>query len=1091
MALGSNSVIVRAMRTGRALAVVAAAALALAAQAEDPLGPMGKFFHKLGLFPDIQVYGQNTLTFQRHRVEGSVESFHGQRWDTDTLLTQSSLHAEGTIWKEFGFELDFSSSGWGPSYTRWVVGYVGHDTAVYYGDLNVDLAGNYFLAFRKNLRGWQVDQVLPGGGRARYFRSREKGIVRRQSFPGNNTPGPYYLTFTPIVEGSEVVKVDEQVMQFGRDYRLDYETGELRFEPVDGPPRIIPSTSMISVTYLSYGYGSTPGILQGVRAELPLFKRRVTVGFTKVTEDRLGPGQRDTVGYHEDFYYGSGTTGPFDTSFRPIIPDGATVVYHGQRQTIERALVVLVDNVEQREGVDYDAYRNLGRIIFRRAVPPTSLVVIKYYYELSAYTPSYDSDVWGVDLRWAINPRTSLHYDLASSQGGTSGKPGTAQRLFLGFTGQRLSLSAEWRDIEPSFSFLNAVGFYRHDTGYQAQLQWDIAEGTSLYMYQSRFRASTGYSFGYSGFYGGEGFIPSSPYGEILPQAGLSQAWEKQANGEVGLSVIARRRAIGLRYAKPRRPAFQVQWQEMTNFQPGSSLSRYRAEQVQMQWIPTNKPFSLSLSWARTKQTAWRIAASQEPSSTATSTKQFLASATYSPGHRLSLSANFGRVTTGGLTGSSVATNLQLAARWTPSDKLSINLDRTISRTTGAYSGYYGGYYPGGGWSGSPGGWGGWSPGGYGFASAAQQEGEEEETSSRQYRDESTSLSISYQPSQHVSIDAQFGRRVYRSGGVGYLADSTSRYMNVGLFWQLSDALGLQLSHGTDRMTFLGEGGGTVSNRMLAMSLNYRPSGSRLGAMVTYARQRGSSPTYIGFGRGQQQIQVPTNLDDISGRIYYRIGGQTDLYLQIGRAKFEGGYAAFTKDTLELGLQRRINDRMSVTAGYRWLRNLTDESGLLPAYLGVAQQSQDYAASTFMVTLQMNFAGGSGRPMSRTRARYGGYPAGSITTFGGYSPNDLASRRGWRGYGTGYTPTPVIGAYGPYTGYRGGHTGFGGPGFGSYGGYGGYSMPGPMNLPGAGQAPVPGPMAGTAPAPARRPASSVGYAAPDPWQEVGDAPALF
>jgi hypothetical protein len=41
-----------------------------------------------------------------------------------------------------------------------------------------------------------------------------------------------------------------------------------------------------------------------------------------------------------------------------------------------------VDGVEQQAGVDFDAAREIGRIIFRRAVTPTAVVRITYYYEI-------------------------------------------------------------------------------------------------------------------------------------------------------------------------------------------------------------------------------------------------------------------------------------------------------------------------------------------------------------------------------------------------------------------------------------------------------------------------------------------------------------------------------------------------------------------------------------------------------------------------------------------------------------------------------------------------------------------------------------
>ncbi|MBC7289399.1 MAG: hypothetical protein H5T86_15430, partial [Armatimonadetes bacterium] len=444
------------------------------AAAENLFRGIQRAVKRWGLFRDIQISGQNTITLQRHDVAGSVDTFRGQRWDTDSFLTQSSIHAEGSIWKEFGFQADFSASGFGPRYSRWLVGYVGHDTAIYFGDLNVDISGNEFVEFRKTLKGWQVDQALPNKGLLRYFQSEEKGITRRQSFAGNNTSGPYFLTYTPIIEGTEIVKVDEEVMRFGKDYRLDYETGELRFEPVDGPPRIIPSTSTISVSYLSYGYASAPGTLSGLRVEMPLFGRKMLVGFSQVEESR--PGKRgDTAGYHEDIYQGSGTTGPFDTTFRPILPNGARVVYRGREQIIEQALVVLVDNVEQKENVDYESIRPIGRIIFRRAVPPTSLVVIRYYYDIRPTMVGGGSKIWGADLTWTVSPQLHLKFDYASSLS-PGGASGAAQKLVVSYQSSGLRLAGQWNNTDPGFSFLNAVGFYRHEKGWDVRADYEIGE---------------------------------------------------------------------------------------------------------------------------------------------------------------------------------------------------------------------------------------------------------------------------------------------------------------------------------------------------------------------------------------------------------------------------------------------------------------------------------------------------------------------------------------------------------------------------------------------------------------------------------------
>lgn len=1099
--------------------------LITAAHADDPVS---RLFKRWGLFQDLQLSGTNTLTLQSSSVEGSVNTYLGQRWDTGNFIAQTSLHAEGSIYKEFGFQADFSSSGYGPSYSRWLVGYVGHDTAVYYGDLNIDLGSNEFAAFRKTLRGWQIDQALPQGGLLRYFESEEKGLVRRQTFPGNDTSGPFFLTYTPIIEGSEVVKVNEEVQRFGKDYRLDYETGELRFEPIDGPPKIIPRTATVSVSYQSYGYGGSPGTLSGLRVEMPLKGKRALVGVTRLTE-RRGGRQGDTVGYHEDIYQGSGTTGPFDTSFRPIIANGARVTYKGQTRTIEQALVVLVDNVEQKETVDYDVNRYLGRILFRRAVPPTSLVIVRYYYDLTARTSAntdFGGDLWAFDLAWAVTPDLQLKYDYATSQPGAPGAAsGSAQKLLATYRRGPLRLTAQWRDVDPTFSFLNTVGFFRHERGLQYRAEYELAQATTLYWEASNLRSSTGYSFGYSGYLGGEGFGAYDPYGApgTYPYGAYASAAMPAETTTSTLEVTARRTNYGIRFAKPRWPGIEFDVQKMENLSASGGRSSYDARQLRLQYFPTGAPYSISLSWSDNRQSSLQSGGTHTEtagSARASSTRQFQAALTYTPSQRLSFSWNLGTVATdAGTESRSSSRTQQFAARWMPSDKLSLNLTHSAATSTGR-SMYYGGgggsggYYP-------------WNPGGnwgsytstYGlrgqtYPSAlaaprpflvlpAQDDGEQDTTRPIHYADKNTTVNLSYQPSARLSLDFSLGRRTYRAGNTGYLADSDQDFKNAALMWQISKALSLQATYGTDDMVYLSEEGGRIANKMLSLGLSFRPPDSRLGVALMLTRQTGSSPTYVGFGRGQKQLVVPTELTDLSGRLYYRIGGSSDLYLQLGTASFSGGYAAFDKQTVELGIERTLSDNARMTFGYRWIRNLTDESALLPAYYSVSQQSQDYIASSVLLSVNINFTSGLGgrsgfrSPTSATGyygpSGYGGFGAGSLTTFGGYRSDAFGQQMGFRGgryagsYGTGFPGAYSSGMgdlFGDY-GYGSIGAGVGGQ-FGSPGGYGtgyGRGSLGPQTTTWTDR----GPQAPRSPT--ERGAGAL--VRTDPWDLAGDAVSLY
>lgn len=985
-----------------------------------------KALDRAGLFQGVQVSGQNTLTLQKNFLDGSESTYEGQRWDTGNFYRQSSVHLEGPVWKEFGFQADLSASGWGPSYSRWVVGYVGNDTALYKGDLHINLQGNEFASFYKSLQGWQLDQRLPNGGLLRTFYSQEKGYTRNETFSGNNTSGPYFLTYTPIIADSLRVKVDEELQELGRDYRVDYQTGELWFEPLTGPPKLIPTTSTISVSYQSSGYSSQTGTLSGARAEMPLLKGRARVGLTLLKQDYPEAGQGDTAAYQEDYYQGSGTTGPFDTNYRPLLADGATVVYQGQTQTIDNALIVLVDNVQQIESVDYDAYRSIGRVIFRRAVPPTALVKIEYYYSLGQPSQAADLDIHAVDLSYRISPHISAITHYAHSQGGSSGTGGNAMATMLSFSQPRLRLSAQYRDMDPTFSYMDTVGFYRQESGINTRMDWRPSQYLSLYDTYSNMKTNSGYSFGYSGYSGGTGF-DTMAQGVARPQ---------QSESETSLDVRTKRNALGLRFAHPDWPELQLSRDTMSNRGGSFSNSSYTTDRVQISHS-FGRRLSAQASWQGNRQDYGAIEgqATTQPGSYS---HQNLLSATYTPSQALSFSAN---LTTSGSSGSSVSASttdtsstssaLQLSARWAPSRRLSLNLDRTSSKSDGGvYSGFYGGgggYYP-------PGGGGGYWPG----PIAGSVHGwdlypyEEETEEQARYEDVHTTLSLNYQPMDRLNLNLSLGQRKYLSGGgVGYLTDSDQTTRNLFLTWRLSDTFSLTTGYGTDKLDFLEAGRGAVSNNMYTASLNYQPLHTHWGAGLTVNRQSGASPTYIGFGDRQRFLTVDTSLFDVSAQLNYRLAERSQLYARIGLSDYASGYAAFKKNTADVGWQMDLGSTTRMDFGYRFIRNLAGQP-TSPLFGGTAIQGQDYLSNTFKLTVTTSFRGGSGSGGSTfggpsasmynpgwRQGTYGGAFGGSysgtgLATFGGYQPG--SSGYDTSGYGG-------VGSFGS-TGYGSGSAGW-------------------------------------------------------------------
>lgn len=913
---------------------------------------------RAGLFQGLDISGQGSLTLNGNIVEGSEDSYQSQRWDSGSVVRQSSLHLEGPVWRELAFQADISNSGWGQSYTRWIAGYVGHDTALLYGDLDLTLGGNEFVGFRKSTKGWQLDQRLPGDGFARAFYTTEKGITRKQTIIGNDTAGPYFLTYTPVIEGSEVIKINEDIQRFGTDYRLDYDTGQLNFEPVGGQARIVTASDTISVSYQSQGYQTDgPSDIYGARAEMPLLDDRLLVGVTTLRQaSTTSASARDTVGFQEDVYNGSGSTGPFDTSYRPIIPNGTSVIYQGERQIIDDALVVLMDGSEQVEGVDYDVLRSIGRIEFRRMVPPTSLVRIKYYYDLSTDADTGDRSLWGLDLAYQASDDLNLMLDYGSSSAGAAGS-GQAVSMAADYTHGDLRVSSEYRDVQPGYTFMDTAGFQTRERGYSVDLDWQPIRGVSITNTYSDVMSDTGLSFGYSG-YGAGTYSASAATRAVVPES----------DGDTALDVSAQRHnlAVGLNFEG--WPQITLSRSTMDNSSADSGSSTYLSQGIKADYTGPGSRYSIRTAYSQVRQERWTAASGSVGSEvTGSLSDQLQTALNWNPSRTLTLSASYATNASEALesANTSDSSNLQLTARWSPSDDLSLDLTRSMARTDGRVSSSVSSYAAAA------------------KASASTSADDEVDDDVRPSSEDSTDrLSANWRLNDRLSLDFGLSRRVYRSqGSQGYLADSDQSSMTAGASWQPSDPLSLNLSLSSDDTDYTAEDRGTVSSRSLVLNGNYRPREAPWSAGLTLNLQDGSSPTYVGSGRLQRYVMVPTDLTDISAQFSYNLRQGLTLSGSLGLSDYDGGYSVFTKTTGDLRLRYQLNRTVNLDFGYRYIRHiskLTEDSLIY----GNPGSGESYIANTFSLAFSTSFSGGIGGGTSGLGT--GG--AGSGGTFGGYQP---------------------------------------------------------------------------------------------------------
>ncbi|MGE5531776.1 MAG: hypothetical protein ACM3VW_06660, partial [Bacteroidota bacterium] len=804
--------------------------------------------------------------------------------------------------------------------------------------------------------------------------------------PGNNTSGPFFLTYTPIIQGTEVVKVNEQVQQFGTDYRLDYDSGQLWFETEGRPPKIIPDTATITVSYQSQSFDSDSGTLYGARVMMPFMRDRMQLGVTMLQQDRGGGGSvRDTVGYQEDIFNGSGSTGPFDVNFRPIILNGTQATYQGKQQVIQQALIVLVDNVEQVEGVDYDSYRQIGRIIFRRSVPPTALVVIRYFYDLSINTVASSNSIMGIDMLYHLTPGLSLAAEYGKSDGGALSNTGDALRLNLDYQGSNIKVVGEYRDISPTFTFMDSVGFYQQDKGLDVGLNWQPLEHVSVYARRADLMTTQGYSFG------------SSNYGN-LGTYGLMQT--RANDTDTNLSVKSLRDDFEVRLDFPNWPTLAFQRQKMSNAGGNSGNSDYTSNNISMNWSPANKPFTLSASLYNTNQLYQTTGTGDTLTTNGSDTRQLQWSAAYRPSDKFSISFNQGRnnSTSIGSTNSSSSGTDQLALRWTPTRTLEFNIDRTRTNSVGSvgnnnynnYNTYSSalrtlGILPAG--IGDGGGIGG---------------GDGDQTTENKYTDDSTRMGVRFTPNQKLSLDLQVSQRKYSSGGsAGYLADSDQTTKSVSAMYQLNDSTSLSAQWNNDVMAFLEEGRGTVSNDTATLGINWRKPESKWGLSLNYSMMNGVSPTYTGFGANQQMRMVANKSNDIQARLSYDLNDDSSLELAGQFSDYAGGYANFKKQQLDVGYRRKLSGLTDLTFGYRLVRNA---SGMPsdPRYgdTSLTGGDQNYLANTFLLTLSTQFNSGTGSSGGGIGGM--GFGGSSLGNFGGYRAGNGMFGNSGSSYGTGY-----------------------------------------------------------------------------------------
>lgn len=407
------------------------------------------------------ISGYHTMYFRSYKVSGDKSLYSYDNYGNDSTFDDyTNLYIRGRLYQNAFIDAQLSRDRFSPLGNKLTLEYRGNKMNIKVGSILASLVGNDFATLNKSLEGLLLNFSLDEKTSFSLVASRARGSTKVESFRGNNTPGPYYLRFSPIVEGSEMVKVDDFVMRRGVDYEIDYYTGELNFLGA----RIISEGSLITVSYeYLYSQGNS---IYGFR-----LSKEGQWGITFLTRPdfKYTPPQERS---REEYFLGTGTVGPFYLSYRPIVEDSETVIVDG---------VIQAKNAYQ---VNYLS----GIITFNTPVPAGSAVVIRYRYK--ADIPSLGSkQVIGLDGKLNVG---GLPLVLRLAQSNDEAHQGTAFGLqtnknFKNKAGE-VAFSYNLRAISDHFVPLESVGFFRQERGQSLALNWANLDHT--------LRASLNYSSG-------------------------------------------------------------------------------------------------------------------------------------------------------------------------------------------------------------------------------------------------------------------------------------------------------------------------------------------------------------------------------------------------------------------------------------------------------------------------------------------------------------------------------------------------------------------------------------------------------------------
>jgi hypothetical protein len=838
----------------------------------------------------VTISGHKRIGFHLHDIEGDFAAFRdqnylgqgGQRVTDNTELTVRVNKFLGFL----SFDWRWSNSRFRNPYdARITYTYESPNLRLEWGDITASLgSANPLVGFNRTLKGATATATW-GRSRFRYIASETKAAARAITIQGNDSPGPYYLQGSQIVDGSERVQVDGVEKRRGEDYTIDYFGGILRFR--DG--MIIPRTSTIVVTYETYAFNSAPSRLQGFRVESNL-GGGFNLGFTMVSQKstvRVGL-RRHT----EQFLGFEAPTTPYDLQFPPL-------------RDANNPIIITVGGVPQVEGVDYYFDERLPyRFYFTRYMPRTLIIQVEYTPRPDpSSTIGGDREVMGIDFTLPLGRVGSIIWNAAQSRAVAQGSrlEAIAHTATGRFELGRLALNATYRDIPAEFIGIESVGFRRNERSYQTDLTYRFSAISSLQASFSNARVAALNPIG-SGFSASftDTSIQNFNY-TYTPQNGFQLILSRNAN-----SV----RAPNSRSAQTRDSVSLARRWDALNFSLGYEQSesnafgtlgsgtnlfyRIRSLRSQIDWT-VNTQLTLRASLAQSD-----IQQRQPSGAVRTQSRDYSVDASWRP-----------------------LSSLSLTYRWRDSDSGARNLGASDFRSRQPDNPFP----PTSGFPTNP-----WGVGfnGNGFSSGAPL------FSGYTYfgvSGKGQDLEVRWTPLDTLSIDLQWSQN--RSLG-DFQTNSAQESLSVGVSYLPREWLAISASWSRQEVQFL-TAQGNSSNEFLTLAVDIGPL-RRWTVNLNFYAMKTRSILGEGFQGGQGDFsQEPVGF---SARIAYDIGRNQNLFADFQRTNLRGYLPS--RDTLfNIGYEYRITRNWAFVLSYRFREQLN----LDPQYSQYSYRARSLDAS--------------------------------------------------------------------------------------------------------------------------------------------------